>query len=206
MTQTILLNESFFFRTKKFAESRIMPRIQATSPQSLSQSRTVANSRPPNPPSRSNSPWRPMATAIAFEAARMLHELGTACWKEGTAADALAKWQKALRYLDVHPVLLDDASPELEPVGTAGARIAFSATSTVLGLLKLSDSDRAKALYQQGLAQLMLKEGKAAEGAFLEVVSPAKEDKAIAAELEHLRQRKKSQREKKKAAYKNFFG
>jgi peptidyl-prolyl isomerase D len=93
----------------------------------------------------------------------MLRELGTARWKEGTAANALSKWQKALRYLDVHPILLDDASPELveefntlrtplllnlalaafkEPVGTAGARIAFSATSTVLGLLKLSDSDR----------------------------------------------------------------
>ncbi|KAH9960535.1 hypothetical protein BGW80DRAFT_1562255 [Lactifluus volemus] len=140
---------------------------------------------------------------------------------------ALAKWQKALRYLDVHPVLPDDASPELaeefntlrtplllnsalaafkEPVGTAGARIAFSATSTVLGLLKLSDSDCAKALYRQGLPQLTLKEGEAAEGAFLEAFSLAKEDKAIAAELEHLRQRKKSQREKEKAAYKNFFG
>jgi hypothetical protein len=166
---------------------------------------------------------------------------------------ALAKWQKALRYLDVHPVLPDDASPELaeefntlrtplllnsalaafkEPVGTAGARIAFSATSTVLGLLKLSDSDcgmycfffflkvhvlkmltvtcvshfAAKALYRQGLPQLTLKEGEAAEGAFLEAFSLAKEDKAIAAELEHLRQRKKSQREKEKAAYKNFFG
>jgi peptidyl-prolyl isomerase D len=100
--------------------------------------------------------------AVALEAARMLRELGTARWKEGTAADALAKWQKALRYLDVHPVLLDEASPELveefntlrtplllnlalaafkEPVGTAGACIAFSATSTMLGLLKLSDSD-----------------------------------------------------------------
>jgi peptidyl-prolyl isomerase D len=64
----------------------------------------------------------------------------------------------------------------------------------------------AKALYQQGLAQLTLKEGEAAEGAFLKAVSPAKEDKAIAAELEHLRQCKKSQREKEKAAYKTFFG
>jgi peptidyl-prolyl isomerase D len=189
--------------------------------------------------------------AVALEAARMLRELGTARWKEGTAADALAKWQKALRYLDVHPVLPDDASPELadefntlrtplllnsalaafkEPGGTAGARIAFSATSTVLGLPKLSDSDRgmycfflkvhvlkmltvtcvshfaAKALYRQGLAQVTLKEDEAAEEAFLEALSLAKEDKAIAAELERLRQRKKSQREKEKAAYKKFFG
>jgi peptidyl-prolyl isomerase D len=191
--------------------------------------------------------------AVALEAARMLRELGTACWKEGAAADALAKWQKALRYLDVHPVLPDDASPELadefntlrtplllnsalaafkEPGGTEGARIALSATFTVLGLPKLSDSDRgmyyccfcleaqvlemltvacashfaAKALYRQGLAQVTLKEDEEAERAFLEALSLAKEDKAIAAELERLRQRKKAQREKEKAAYKKFFG
>jgi peptidyl-prolyl isomerase D len=64
----------------------------------------------------------------------------------------------------------------------------------------------AKALYRQGLAQLTLKEGEAAEGAFLEAFLLAKEDKSIAAELEHLRQHKKSQREKEKEAYKNFFG
>jgi peptidyl-prolyl isomerase D len=61
-------------------------------------------------------------------------------------------------------------------------------------------------MYQQGLAQLTLKEGEAAEGAFLEAFLLAKEDKSIAAELEHLRQHKKSQREKEKEAYKNFFG
>jgi peptidyl-prolyl isomerase D len=64
----------------------------------------------------------------------------------------------------------------------------------------------AKALYRQGLAQVTLKEDEAAEEAFLEALSLAKEDKAIAAELERLRQRKKSQREKEKAAYKKFFG
>jgi peptidyl-prolyl isomerase D len=93
----------------------------------------------------------------------VLRELGAARWKEGAAAEALAKWLKALRYLDVHPVLPDDASPELadeytslraplllnsalaafkEPGGAAGARTALNATSTVLNLPKLSDSDR----------------------------------------------------------------
>ena len=92
----------------------------------------------------------------------MLRELGSARWKAGAAADALAKWQKALRYLDVHPNLPDDP-PELAdefaalrvplllnsalaafkaPGGTAGARTALDVTNIALGLPKLSDSDR----------------------------------------------------------------
>jgi peptidyl-prolyl isomerase D len=51
----------------------------------------------------------------------------------------------------------------------------------------------------------MLKEDEEAEKAFLEALSIAKEDKAIAAELERLRQRKKAQRDKEKAAYKKLF-
>jgi peptidyl-prolyl isomerase D len=101
--------------------------------------------------------------AVALEAARVLRELGTARWKEGLAADALDKWQKARRYLDVHPVLPDDAPPELtdefnalrtplllnsalaafkSPGGTEGAHIALNATSTALELPKLSNADR----------------------------------------------------------------
>jgi peptidyl-prolyl isomerase D len=64
----------------------------------------------------------------------------------------------------------------------------------------------AKALFRQGLAQVTLKEDEEAERAFLEALLIAKEDKAIAAELERLRQRKKAQREKEKAAYKKLFG
>jgi peptidyl-prolyl isomerase D len=101
--------------------------------------------------------------AVALEAARLLRELGTARWKEGLAADALDKWQKALRYLNVHPVLPDDAPPEItdefnalrtplllnsalaafrSPGGLQGANIALKETSTALRLPKLSDTDR----------------------------------------------------------------
>ena len=101
--------------------------------------------------------------AVALEAGRTLRELGTARWKDGSAADALAKWQKALRYLDVHLALPDDAPSELSdeftalrtplllnsalaafkaPGGSQGASIALSATSAALQLPKLSDADR----------------------------------------------------------------
>ncbi|KAF8273651.1 peptidyl-prolyl cis-trans isomerase Cpr7 [Lactarius quietus] len=165
--------------------------------------------------------------AVALEAARVLRELGATRWKEGAAADALAKWQKALRYLDVHtvqhagppaefadefaalraPLLLNSALAALKaPGGTAGARTALEVTNNALKLPKLSDSDRAKALYRQGLAQVILKDDEEAERVLVEALSIAKNDKAISGELERLRQRKKAAREKEKAVYKKMFG
>jgi peptidyl-prolyl isomerase D len=63
----------------------------------------------------------------------------------------------------------------------------------------------AKALYRQGLAQVTLKEYDEAERVIVEALSLAKDDRAIASELERLRQRKTAQRDKEKAAYKKFF-
>ncbi|KAI0280360.1 peptidyl-prolyl cis-trans isomerase [Russula aff. rugulosa BPL654] len=159
---------------------------------------------------------------VAFEAASILRTLGNARWKESAAADALAKWQKALRYLDVHhdapegladefialrtPLLLNSALAAFKaPGGPEGAQITINATNSALELPKLSDADRAKALYRQGLAQVVLKEDEEAEKVILEALSLAKDDKAIAAELERIRQRKKAQRDKEKAVYKKLF-
>jgi len=60
-------------------------------------------------------------------------------------------------------------------------------------------------LYRQGLAHVTLKEYEEAEKVIVEALSLAKDDKAIAGELEGLRQRKKAQRDKEKAAYKKIF-
>lgn len=96
---------------------------------------------------------------VALEAASTLRTLGNVCWKESAAADALAKWQKALRYLDVHhdapedisdeflalrtPLLLNSALAALKaPGGPEGARIAINATNSALELPKLADTDR----------------------------------------------------------------
>ena len=91
-----------------------------------------------------------------LEAARALRALGNARWKDGAADEALAKWQKALRYLDVHPdppaeladefgalrapLLLNSALAALKAPGSA--RIALDATNAALGLPNLGDADR----------------------------------------------------------------
>ena len=101
--------------------------------------------------------------AVALRIARELREVGNALWKAGDAAPALAKWQKALRYLDVHPVLPADAPEEvreghaalraplllnsalaaLKAPGAPGqnAQTALRATERALEL-SLSDADR----------------------------------------------------------------
>jgi peptidyl-prolyl isomerase D len=96
---------------------------------------------------------------VALEAASTLRALGNARWKESAAADALAKWQKALRYLDVHndapedltdefialrtPLLLNSALAALKaPGGPEGAHTAINATNSALELPNLSDADR----------------------------------------------------------------
>jgi hypothetical protein len=45
--------------------------------------------------------------AVALQIATSLRAIGAGAWKEGDSARALAKWTKALRYLDVHPVFSD---------------------------------------------------------------------------------------------------
>ncbi|THH19555.1 hypothetical protein EW146_g1631 [Bondarzewia mesenterica] len=163
---------------------------------------------------------------VALRIARELREFGSALWKKGEAASALAKWQKAVRYLDVHPVLPDDASQEtkdayaallvplllnsalaaLKASGspTANAQDVVAATTRALNLT-LSDADRAKALYRRGIALGILKEDDEAETVLTEASALAKDDAAIAAELERVRQRKKEKKNKEKKAYKKMF-
>ncbi|KAI0273136.1 hypothetical protein BGY98DRAFT_936388 [Russula aff. rugulosa BPL654] len=49
---------------------------------------------------------------VVSEVASTLCKLGNTCWKENVAANTLTKWQKVLRYLDVHHDTLEDLADE----------------------------------------------------------------------------------------------
>ena len=66
--------------------------------------------------------------------------------------------------------------------------------------------DTAKALYRRGLAFGVVKEDEEAEEALAEASRLAKDDAAIARELERVRQRRKEKRDKQKKAFKKMFG
>ncbi|RDB17075.1 Peptidyl-prolyl cis-trans isomerase D [Hypsizygus marmoreus] len=164
---------------------------------------------------------------IALDIAKTIREVGNKLFKEGKVDEALQKYQKSIRYLDVHPVLPDDASPELkesfaallaplllnsalaairaQPPSSENANIAVKNTTRALDRLELNTADKAKALYRRALAKAILKEEEEAEKDLVEASKLVPEDTAIAGELAKIRQRKKEKRDKEKKAFKKMF-
>jgi len=112
---------------------------------------------------------------IALEIAKTVREVGNKLFKEGKADLALQKYQKSIRYLDVHPVMPDNSPPELKDsfdallaplllnsalaairsgTSTENANIAVKNTTRALERLQLNTSDKAKALYRRALANI----------------------------------------------------
>ncbi|CAL1710192.1 unnamed protein product [Somion occarium] len=162
---------------------------------------------------------------VALRVAREIREVGNKLFKEGKIEEALSKYQKSIRYLDLHTELPEDAPPELKdsyqallaPLllnsalaairlgGPVNAQITLKNTNRAIFDLELNDADKAKALYRRALAQVTLKEDDEAERDLVEAGKLVPEDKAIANELAKLRHRQKEQREKQKKAFKKLF-
>ncbi|PSS08878.1 hypothetical protein PHLCEN_2v3445 [Hermanssonia centrifuga] len=162
---------------------------------------------------------------VALRIAREVREVGNKLFKEGKVDRALEKYRKAIRYLDTHPVLPDDAPPELRdsydallaPLllnsalaavrlgGSENAQIAIANASRALDKLELNDADKAKALYRRALGYSSGKEDDLAEKDLIRAHELVKEDTAIAGELEKVRSRKKEKRDKEKKAFKKLF-
>ncbi|KAF9077749.1 40 kDa cyclophilin [Rhodocollybia butyracea] len=163
----------------------------------------------------------------ALEIAQAIREVANKSFKEGKTDLALAKYQKSIRYLDVHHILPDDAPPELadsykallaplllnsalaavraQPSSSSNAEIAVKSATRALTALELNNADKAKALYRRALAHALLKGDDAAEQDLIEASKLVPEDQAIAGELTRVKNRKKEKRDKEKKAYKKMF-
>jgi len=159
--------------------------------------------------------------------AREVRELGNKLFKEGNAEGALAKYQKSIRYLDVHPVMPDGSPPELKnsfdsllaplllnsalaalkvhPQTPFNARIGVGSATRALDRMALSNADKAKALYRRALAHVVLKDENAAESDLIAASQLVPEDQAITGELAKVRQRRKEKKDKEKKAFKKMF-
>ena len=162
-----------------------------------------------------------------LEIAKTIREVGNKLFKEGKTTEALEKYQKSIRYLDVHQTLPDDAPPELkdsylvllaplllnsalaairtQPASSENASIAIRNTTRALEKLELNAADTAKALYRRALAHSIQKEDDEAEKDLVEASKKVPDDAAIAGELAKVRQRKKEKRDKEKKAFKKMF-
>lgn len=164
---------------------------------------------------------------VALEISKNIREVATKLYKEGKVELALQKYQKSIRYLDIHPVMPDDSSPALkeqfqallaplllnsalaavriQPPSSFNAEIGVKSATRALTSLELSPADKAKALYRRALAQIILKEEEEAEKDLVEALALVPSDQAISAELSKVRQRKKEKRDKEKKAFKKMF-
>ncbi|KAJ7450822.1 peptidyl-prolyl cis-trans isomerase [Mycena latifolia] len=162
--------------------------------------------------------------AVALRIATELRALATTLYKEGKLQTALEKYQKSIRYLDVHTLLPDDAREMqtaydalLAPlllntallavrVQPPSAAIGVPAATRALNTLKLAPADQAKALYRRALAHIILKDEEAAEKDLADALVIVPTDTNIANELAAIRRRRKERREKEKKAFKKMFG
>ncbi|KAH8112906.1 cyclophilin-like domain-containing protein [Phellopilus nigrolimitatus] len=163
--------------------------------------------------------------AVALAAAAALKALGNARFKAGKPDEALEKWQKGVRYLDVHPVLPDETPAGTKTAfgellgslllnsalaahkagGVGNAHFAIDWTTRALDRLALSDADKAKALYRRALAHGALREEEEAEADLRGALVLAPGDDACTRELARVQAAKKAQREKEKKAFKSLF-
>ncbi|KAH7309404.1 peptidyl-prolyl cis-trans isomerase [Rhizoctonia solani] len=158
----------------------------------------------------------------ALNIAREIKEAGTKLHKEGKLDLALDKYQKAIRYLDVHPVPPQDGpnlqaeftalltplllNSALAAIKTGKPSAALAATTRALGLKpEIGTNDKGKAYYRRALAHSLLHDEDEAEADLHEAIKIVPGDEAVRAELVKVQQRKKEKREKEKKAFKGLF-
>lgn len=161
----------------------------------------------------------------ALATAQTLKDIGTKAFKEGDFVVALAKYQKALRYLDVHPTLPDDADPKqvegfrntrlplLTNAALAALKVqppqgalAVKLASRALNVADLTNAEKGKALYRRGLGRVACKDDDEAEKDFKAANEVVPNDAGILRALKDVESRRKARVEAQRKAYSKMFG
>ncbi|WVQ93122.1 peptidyl-prolyl cis-trans isomerase D [Kwoniella sp. CBS 9459] len=161
----------------------------------------------------------------ALSVAQKLKDIGTQEFKAGQYAIALDKYQKALRYLDVHPVLPDDA-PKEQVEGFRAARVplltnaalaalkitppaatlAMILTTRALNIPDLTPAEKGKALYRRALSEIQKKEDEEAEKDLKAALECVPGDAGVLKALKDVENKRKERKEKERKAYAKMFG
>ncbi|KAM0746401.1 hypothetical protein T439DRAFT_329847 [Meredithblackwellia eburnea MCA 4105] len=173
----------------------------------------------------------------ALKIGQELKDIGTKFFKAGDFPVALKKYSKAVRYLDVHPVLpernleLEDQYSSLKlsillnssltalkcstPLSTTDARAAIKSATSALnmdgdaekdqGKRKLTDQEKAKALYRRAVAELAVKEEQAAIADLENAAKLVPSDAAIQKELVAAKKKVEEKKAKSRAAFGKMF-
>ncbi|KAG8899953.1 peptidyl-prolyl cis-trans isomerase cpr6 [Tulasnella sp. 403] len=165
---------------------------------------------------------------ITIRIAGEIKDIAGTLFKEGKIAAALEKYEKSIRYLDVHPnvpdtpeairkayhallipLLLNASLCAIRRPTHSDPRLAIKYTSRVLALNlgegeTLSATDKGKALYRRALAHIVLKQDDEAFQDLTDAHATVPDDTAINAELVKLKGKQKEKRDKEKKAYRNI--
>ncbi|KAH8827149.1 40 kDa cyclophilin [Flagelloscypha sp. PMI_526] len=159
---------------------------------------------------------------VALEIAQKIREYGNKLFKEGDFSGAAIKYQKSIRYLDVHPVMPVDSPDDLQGKFNAlltplllnlalsatkskphDSSLAISSTTRALKL-DLPPAEKAKALYRRSIAYSLKNDDSDAEEDLKAAKALVKDD-AINAELLKVQQKRKAKKDKQKAAFAKMF-
>ncbi|BGP31049.1 peptidyl-prolyl cis-trans isomerase cpr6 [Rhodotorula toruloides] len=170
----------------------------------------------------------------ALKVATEIKECGTDLFKKGNFEQAQKKYTKALRYLDRHldlqardfelegqfatlrlSILLNSSLTALKVPGTTSAQLGVKQATRALSLdadpeehpmhKKLTDAEKAKALYRRAMASIVLKEETEAI-ADLELASKLQpEDGGIKAQLNAAKKRVEDRKARARQAYAKMF-
>jgi peptidyl-prolyl isomerase D len=134
----------------------------------------------------------------------------------------LDKYQKGLRYLHEYPEPLENDPPELGKqlnslrftlhsnsallqIKLQNFEEARTSASNALEVPDTTDTEKGKAYYRRGLANVGLKDDEEAEKDLAAAAKLVPGDAAVAKELESVKKRAAERKKKEKAAYQKFF-
>ncbi|KIO21650.1 hypothetical protein M407DRAFT_125082 [Tulasnella calospora MUT 4182] len=166
---------------------------------------------------------------LCVKIAENIKAVGTQLFKEKKIAGALEKFEKSIRYLDVHPVLPESTPQELKdryntvltPLLLNCALCALRlpkpnnelavkyATRLVdrqeLGKVTLKEEDKGKVYYRRALAYIGLHQEEEAWADLIKAKEAAPADPAINKEITTLKEAQEAKKKKEKNAYKKMF-
>ncbi|KAG8909905.1 peptidyl-prolyl cis-trans isomerase cpr6, partial [Tulasnella sp. 408] len=166
---------------------------------------------------------------LCIKIAENIKAVGTQLFKEKKIAGALEKFEKSIRYLDVHPVLPESAPQELKDryntvltplllnCALCALRLPKPNNQLVIkyatrlidreefGKVKLKEEDKGKVYYRRALGYIGSHQEEEAWADLMKAKEAAPTDPAIAKEITTLKEAQEAKKKKEKNAYKKMF-
>ncbi|KAG8978939.1 peptidyl-prolyl cis-trans isomerase cpr6, partial [Tulasnella sp. 427] len=166
---------------------------------------------------------------LCVKIAEEIKGVGTELFKQKKIAAALEKFEKSIRYLDLHPVLPESTAQELQDrynavltplllncalcalrLPKANNQLAIKYTTRLVdrqdtGKVNLKEEDKGKVYYRRALGYIGSHQQDEAWADLQKAKDAAPADPAITKEIATLKEAQEAKKKKEKSAYKKMF-